>query len=281
MALYQPTLRLSPSGYPLDFAITTDDLENRSIVPGQTVSSALTRIYQKRVEYLDVEDDPLALWNFNDTLAAVRGPSLSLGAGTFAFTDVYPGVRGLEVAIGCRLDAPLTPNLQLQGDMSVEMLLQLDTSPTACWMCGVGGTSSVAAAQNASWGLMFPNATVPRGIQGFWQSGSGVARGFTTATTSGNPSLPPIHMIMTVGFSRSGIDGIPYLNGRAFGPPISGVAAPTAGTSGIFTIGARPGATCPDQFLVLSIAVYNRVRPASEWLGSFNRSIGNGLGFTP
>lgn len=278
---FSPPLRLGPSGPLVDAAIETNELDNRSIVPGATVTDALTVVYRRRVEYLDLLDDPLALWNFNDTLAAVRGPSLVLEAGSIGFTDMYPGIRGMEIAIGCRLAAALTPSLQLLGDMSVEMLVQLDTNPSSQWCCGVSGPSGVVTANNVSWGLVLPNTTAPRGLQGVWQNGTGTDRGFSTATTNGSVSIPPVHNVLSLGYSRSGVIGIPYVNGRPFGPPVNGTALAAGGTAGVFTIGARPGAVATDQFIALSIAVYNRVRSASEWRQSFNRSIGNGVGFSP
>lgn len=280
-AAFDPVLRQSPSGPLVDFEIDTSDVENQSSVPGASVTSALDVIFARRVNYLDLNDSPLALWNFNDTLNAVLGPNFTTTTGPYAFCDAYPGVRALDVGIGTRLETTTAANLVLLGDMSVELLILLDSNPTNQWILGVGGANTGVAANNVSWSLILPVTNPPRSVQGFWQSGAGVSRGFTTPVTAGSPSVPPIHNLLQLGFSRSGINGQVYMNGRAFGAPISGVAAPTSGGSGIVTIGGRAATVSSDQFQLISAAVYGRSRPAAEWKASYNRSIGNGLGFLP
>lgn len=275
-------LRQSPSGTVVPFEIGTDAVGNASTVPGDSVTDALDTLFARRVNYLDLDDDPVALWNFNETLAAVRGPNFTSTTGPYAFCDVYPGVRGLDVGLATRLQTAVDPNLVLLGDMSVEVLLLLDSNPTNTWIIGVGGASGTGvAANNVSWSLILPVTAPPRSVQGFWESGTGTARGFTTPVTAGSRSVPPIHNLMQLGYSRSNFTGQVYLNGRTFGSPVSGSAAATGGSSGIVTIGARAGAVSGDQFQLISAAVYNRSRSAAEWKASYNRSIGNGLGFLP
>ncbi len=278
---FNPPLRSSPSGPIIDFGIDTDEIENTSTVPGSSVTDALDTIFARRVNYLDQLDSPVALWNFNDTLAAVLGPTFTSTTGPYAFCDAYPGVRALDVGIGTRLQTAISSSLVLLGDMSVEMLILLDSNPTNQWLVGVGGTASGVAADNVSWSVILPTTAAPRNVQAFWESGAGVDRGFATPTTLASPSVPPIHNLMQLGFARSGINGQFYLNGRTFSTLTSGVALPTSGGSGIVTIGARAGALSTDQFQLISVAVYNRARPAAEWKASYNRSIGNGLGFLP
>jgi hypothetical protein len=275
-------LRLSPSGQLAPFDIGTDAIANTSTVPGDSVSDALDTLFARRVNYLDLDDNPVALWNFNDTLAAVRGPDFTSTTGPYAFCDVYPGVRGLDVGLSTRLQTASSGGLVLLGDMSVELLLLLDTNPTNEWIIGVGGASGTGlAVNNVSWSLILPVTTPPRSVQGFWESGTGTARGFTTPVTAGSRSVPPVHNLMQLGYSRSGFTGQVYMNGRTFGAAVSGVAAPSGGSSGLVTLGARAGALSADQFQLLSAAVYDRARPAAEWKASYNRSLGNGLGFLP
>lgn len=277
---FSPTLRQSPSGPLVDFLVDTDDIENVSGVPGDSVTDALDVIFARKVNYLDLNDNPVALWNFNDTLNAVRGPNFTSTTGPYAFCDVYPGVRGLDVGLATRIQTSSAGGLVLLGDMSVELLILLDSNPTNTWLIGVGGASGTGnAVNNVSWSIILPVTVPPRSVQGFWESGTGTPRGFTTPTTAGSPSVPPIHNLMQLGYSRSGFTGQCYLNGRTFGSPISGVAAPQNGSSGIVTIGARAGAVSGDQFQLISAAVYDRSRSAAEWKASYNRSMGNGLGF--
>lgn len=272
--------RRSPSGERvLPLGATTSDVVNRSVVPGSSMRDALDRIYARRIEYLDTEDGPAGLWNFDDTLAAVVGPDLVLDAGTYTFTDIAPGCRGIDIPLNTRLSAPVTSSLVFTGDMSLEVILQLNTNPTNLWIAGVGGADTGAAANNVTGALILPSTTAPRPVRVFWESAGGIDRGFTTPTTAGSLSVPPIHNIISLGWSRSGTSATVYMNGRVFAGPTSGVAAPTGGTNGQLSIGGRIGALSTDQFLLSSVAVYGRARPAAEWLASYNRSLGNGLGF--
>lgn len=275
------TARLSPSGPLLDFVATSDEVQNLSTVPGASVTNALDLLYARSVQYLDLLDGPIALWNFNNTLAAVLGPTLVLSAGTYAFTDVFPGVPGLWLNSAGRLDAPATPNLRLLGAMSCEVILQMQTTPPNVWLCGVGGTSgSELSADNACWSIGLPSATVPQPMRAFWEQGLGVDVTFDTPTTAGGSGYPFIHQIETVGLSRSASGVVQfYMGGKPFGVPSAPLTLPTDGSSAIFSVGAQLGLTATAQPMYISIAVYDRARSAAEFLASYNRSVGIGLGF--
>jgi hypothetical protein len=273
---------ISPSGPLLPVILDSDDVLNVSTVPEETLTQALDHLYERRIQYLDLDDDPVALWQFNDTTNAVRGPNLNLAASTgqWGFADGYPGVRSLIANIGARLQFNPDPNLILLGAMSVEMIFALNSLPFA-WLCGVGGTDGTGlAADNVAWGMGFVNNVTPRNATYFWERNANAAVSFTTPTTAGTTGFPTVHVIISAGFSRSA-SGIvtPYLNGTAFGSPSGALALPNGGSNGVFSIGAQAGTTANDNFTFFSAAVYDRERPASEWLASYNRSVGEGLGF--
>lgn len=274
-------LRQSPSGPVLsEDDLTSDDVTNVSTVPGGTLTSALDHLLTRKIQYLDLDDDPVALWNFNDTINAVRGPNLTTTTGQWGFTDGYPGVRSLIVNVGARLQAASDPTLRLQGAMSCEAIFALNTLPMT-WLCGVGGDDTVVnSVNNVSWGMGFPNNVTPRNMSVFWERATNSPISFASSLAGGSPGLPAIHTIIGVGFSRTA-GGIvqPYINGRVLGPPSGVLQLPNGGSSGIFSIGAQLGTTANANFTLFSVAVYDRVRGTQEWLDSYNRSIGEGLGF--
>lgn len=277
-----PRIRLSPSGPLLPVVLDSDEVENVSTVPENDLTEAFDHLYLRRIQYLDLDDDPVALWQFNDTTNAVRGPNLNLAAttGQWGFTDGYPGVRSLIANVGARLQFNADPNLILLGAMSLEVIFALNTLPFT-WLCGVGGTDGTGlSADNVSWGMGFVNNVTPRNSTYFWERNNNSAISFTTPTTAGTSGFPSIHVIVSTGFSRSA-SGIvtPYLNGTAFGSPSGVLALPNGGGNGVFSIGAQAGTTSNCNFTFFSAAVYDRERPASEWLASYNRSVGEGLGF--
>jgi len=273
--------RRSPSGPPIPIdGLLSDEVDNVSSVPGSSLTIALDALLNRQVRYLDVNDDPLALWNFADTLNAVRGPNITTTTGEWGFTSIYPGVRALMVNVGARLSAPVTSSIILTGAMSAEMIVQFNSFPIA-WICGVGGTvGSASAADNVTWSTVFNPAGVPRNLTTAWETGSGSAVSFATSSAPGAAALPPVHNIMSIGFSRAS-NGVvqPYFNGRVLGGPSGVLTLPTNGSNGAFSIGGQIGAVATQSFALMSVALYNRARPASEWLASYNRSMGHGLGF--
>jgi hypothetical protein len=266
----------------LPLVLDSSDIANASTVPEDTLTEALDHLYLRRIQYLDLEDDPVALWQFNDTTNAVRGPNLNLAASTgqWGFTNGYPGVRSLIGNVGTRLQFNADPNLIQLGPMSLEVIYAVNSLPFG-WLCGVGGTDATGlTADNVSWAMGLVNNVTPRNSTYFWERNANTPVAFTTPTTPGTAGFPTVHVIISAGFSRSD-SGIvtPYLNGKPFGSPSTALSLPNGGSNGVFSIGAQAGTVSNDNFTFFSAAVYNRARPASEWLASYNRSVGEGLGF--
>lgn len=268
-------LRNGPSG-PIA-VITSDQVENESIVSGATVTDALDTLSLRRVNYLDLDDDPVALWNFNDTINAVRGPNFSVSAlGTttqVAFTDMIPGFRCVEIQ-GAQLVAPPTPSLVIPGDLSIEMIVFFDSSPTNQIMLSHGGTGGTAAS-NKLYEMFFVTPNYPRNWRFVWENGAGVGQSFSTPTTALSPSLPPIHNMISLGWRRQGNVLTPWLSGRKFSVDSGVLTAPTGGASGFLTLGGDALTANNTSFLCASLAIYDYARTDAQWVASYNRSLGN------
>jgi hypothetical protein len=263
------TLRRSPSGSLLPLSdLGSDDVENTSTVVGESLSQALDTLLARRVRYLD----------FDSTLSAVRGPTLSQTTGQYAFADAYPGFRGVMLLGGARLNAAESGGLVLLGAVSVEAIVQLNSAPIA-WLCGVGGTFGALPADNTSYSLCTSTTGTSLNARAAWQRDGGTLVAFDTSPSPGAATLPPVHNLLSLGFSRSAAGIVqPYLNGRVLGPASAALALPNGGQNGVFSVGAQLGQTASGSFTIASAAVYGRVRSASEWLASYNRSVGAGLG---
>ena len=266
-------LRRGPSGP--DAALTSDDVINTSLIGGATLTEALDDIYLRRITYLDQVDGPVGLWNFNDTINAVVGPNFSVTTGTeLAFSDMIPGFRCLELGTPARLSCPVTPSLQLGGDLSIEAIILYDSSPTNHILLSMGGAGATAA-DNKLYEVFFPTPNYPRRWQFNWESGVAVARNFQTPSTALSPSLPPIHNIISIGWSRGGNILTPYLSGRRFSAPSAVQIAPAGGTNGFLTLGGDATADNNTSFLIASLAIYNYERTPTQWAQSYNRSLGD------
>jgi len=270
-----PQIRRGPTGPLANFAGTTsDNIINESIVQGTTVTDALDTLARRRINYLDQVDTPVGLWNFNDTINAVVGPNFTVTTGTeLAYSDMAPGFRCVELGTPARLACPVTPSLQIAGDLSIEAIIFYDSSPTNHIMLSMGGAGA-AAADNKLYELFFPTPNYPRRWQFNWESGTATARNFQTPSTALSPSLPPIHNIISIGWSRIGNILTPYLSGRQFSVPSAVQIAPAGGTNGFLTLGGDATADNNTSFLIASLAIYNYGRTPIQFAQSYNRSLG-------
>lgn len=233
--------------------------------------------------YLDAVDSPVLLTNFNDTLVSQVGPTWTVGAlGTttqVAFTDMVPGFRCIEIQ-GAQLVLPVTPNLQIAGDLEIEMIVFYDSSPTNHIMLSHGGTGGTAAS-NKLYEMFFLTPNYPRNWRFSWENGVAVAQSFTTPATALAPSLPPIHNMISLGWTRAANVVTPFLSGRQFSAASAALPAPAGGTSGFLTLGGDALAANNTSFLCASLAIYDYVRTPAQRKASYNRSLGQFWGPIP
>ena len=270
-------VRKSPSGQLAE--LTSSDIENAStLVDGSTVTDALDTLSLRRIHYLDALDGPVGLWNFNGTINATVGPNFAVsGLGTttqVAFTDMVPGLKAVEIQ-GAQLLAPITPALNIPGDLSIELLLFLDSSPTNNILLSHGG-SGAGAANNKQYELFFPTPNYPRNWAFRWENGAEVLQTFSTPNIALSPSLPPIHNVISLGWRRQSNILTPWLSGRKFSVDSAAQVVPTGGASGFLTLGGdATAANNSGGFLCASLAIYNYARTDAQWIASYNRSLGD------
>lgn len=272
-----PTIRKGPSGPLAEFDLTSDDIQNLSIVEGDDVTTALNTLAARAPHYLDDEDDPIGLWQFNNTLNSVVGPNFSLAAGTsLGFTEIIPGFKAVTAGTGVRLDAAANAALRLTGDMSIElqiMLEDLDAGQVVVSMAGAGAGS----ANNKLYEMSNPQAVYPRNMAFNWENGVQAAQSFATPTAAGSASVPPIHVISIWGWSRIGNVLTPYMNGNQFSAASAVQPAPTGGSSSILSLYAssRGGAVNISFSAIASLAIYNYGKTAAQFKASYNRALGD------
>lgn len=274
--------RMSPSGPLVPVAGSTDDVTNVSNVTGETSSDALDTLFARTLRYLDLEDNPVGLWNFDNTIAAVRGPGFTLSAGTYGFTAISPGVSALVMPVSGRLVAPLDAALQIAGDLSIEMLIQYQDFPSNSILVnhGAGGVDTDPT-NNTLYQVQFPVTGPIRNYRFDWESGAGVDQSFSTPTAALSPSLPTVHTVIDVGWRRQNNVLTPFLNGRPFSSASGVLTAPTGGTNGQLFLGGTAALTNASIFVMMSLAIYDYARPNAQWKDSYNRSMGERFGIIP
>jgi hypothetical protein len=267
----------------LSGALTTNDIINASSVTGTTLTAALNTLAARKPNYLDMVDLPVGLWNFNDTINAVVGPNFAVSAlGTttqVAFTDMIPGFRCVEIQ-GGQLVAAVTPALQIAGDLEIDMICFYDSSPTNNIMLSHGGTGGTATS-NKLYEVFFLTPNYPRNWRFNWENGVAVAQSFTTPATALSPSLPPIHTMTSLGWTREGNVLTPWLAARQFSASSPVQPAPAGGSAGFLTLGGDALAANNTSFLCASLAIYNYVRTPAQRIASYNRALGDFWGRIP
>lgn len=284
--------RYSPSGKPIDFEgiIDSDDIVNDSTVEGDTLTQALDNLQRSDLRYFDRTHSPVALWNFDNTLADASGNGfdLSVEAGAAAFADIVPGRAALRLPIGARFGRATTAALLLQGAMTIEAIVQCDNSPpapataTSMAIAGYGGSGETEPA-NFQWLLSMSSTTtasIPQNLVSFWENAAGVDVLFNT---SGPQSLPPIHNIMYVASTRSATGVMQsYVNGTTFNAPSAALPLPTGGSTARVVVGvSSPTSVVVDSFVIMSIKIIARALSAAEIRAEYNFAMGPRFGLLP
>lgn len=267
-------------------SLSTDDIDNDSTVDAGagSLTDALNTLDARKAGYLDALDFPIGLWNFNGTLAsAMGGPAFSVTAGVaVGFTEVIPGgLVGVTAAPGVRLALPVTPAFNLLGAMEAELIVMLEDVDAGMIIVSHGGTGGTSAS-NKAYEFTIPSATYPRNMGFNSENGAGVAQNFATPTAALSRSVPPVHVIMSMGWSRT-LAGVrtPLMNGAAFSAASGVLALPTDGSASFLTLFSDALVANISFAVIASLALYDRVRTPTERANSYNRSLGKFWGKIP
>lgn len=238
------------------------------------------------MRYFDNTFSPVGLWNFNSTLNDANGiasNNLALAAGNLGFCDIVPGKVGLYLYNGARYStAALSAPLRLQGDMSFFVITQNDSIPSAdqpiAWYAGSGELE----AANAQWSLTFiaqtSPAVTPKRLNYLSEHGAGIN---DTVDSAGTVSLPPVHNIALIGFTRIANVIQFYYNGLPFGPASAAISAPTGGDDAsmrLFVGSQSAATTATAPFILFSMQAIPTGLTPTQVKGVWNQSLGPAFG---
>lgn len=234
------------------------------------------------IQYFDNVTIPaVGLWNFNGVLtdSSGNGNNVSVEAGATNFADIVPGKKGLWVAVGNRYGIA-TPSaaLSLLGDMTIQSIIQLNSTPTTGFTVTSYGGSGELSSANFLYSLGVSAAPIPISLGSFWETGAGVDVGFNTASPA---SLAPIHNVIYVAQVRSagGTRIQHYVNGKPFGALSGALTAPTDGSLSRFLVGTGTSTgTATESGIIMGIKISSSALTAAQVLGEYNRTLGPGFG---
>ena len=220
----------------------------------------------------------VGLWRLDGSLSNLVDPSnpLIVDVGTEVYADIVPGKRAFYFSGGTRLKVnAFVSALARTGDVTCAMMIQLDADPTSSTIfCGHGASGETQAA-NILYSMQCLNSTPPRSMNFLSEHDNGVNDSFTTSAPA---SLPPIHNIGLLGFSRISDIIQFYYCGKPLGSASSALNTPNGGGNGRFYVGASDGTTVCTRMLCWGVMVEDIGWTDSEWLACYNQTLGPAFG---
>lgn len=195
-----------------------------------------TPLAMGRPQLHTTQDSPVGLWQFNDTLADTSGNgyTLAVATGTERYTDIYPGVRGVQFDGATRLFYNTTGSLlQMTGDLTIMMLCKnynMSTVGTTAVMLTYQATAGGTLATNCLYSWYFTNQTV----RFLSQSGSNSNSSYDINNRFSLFSLCHMAVTRTSNVIQHYINGVPLDASGAVSPNTT----PTGGTSSVLHLGA-------------------------------------------
>jgi hypothetical protein len=234
------------------FSVADDQPNDQSIV---TIGQG--------VQLHDLTHNPAVLWQFNETLNDTSGNArhLSMTAGNLRYTEIYPGVRALNVGTANRFQFATTGTaLQHTGDITILCLLLLYATADGVLLTYDG--NSEAEANNT----LYEVSITTEQLHWKQESGAGVDALF------GSARLPPVgelcHLVSRrqAGVIQNFTDGLPI------GAASSLLTTPTGGTTSFIRIGSA--ATAPPACALASMKVVLSALSDADIKAEFNRTLG-------
>jgi hypothetical protein len=228
--------------------------------------------------YHDTTHSPIVLYQFDGDLTDASGNALTLtvSTGTECYTDLLPGLRGVNLD-GLRLTHAFNAIYQITGDITIEFLGHFFGVPNGePIVVFSGGTSDASSTLNYLYEVSLSTAT-NRQIFWFSEHGTGVndAYGLTAQ------SMPPPGRTFHFAATRTANVIQFYVDGKTHGPASSALTAPTDGSASIFWVGGIAGTGTASVFsgmAMASLKIIPSALTAAQVLAEYNRTLGPWLG---
>lgn len=216
--------------------------------------------------------DPVGLWQFNETLndTSGNGFNLTVEVGTERYTDIYPGVRGVQLIGNKLIYNTFTSTLAITGDVTLEAVLYLATYASANTVL-ITSHGDAGETQAANY-MYFYALNTDSSLSMISENGAGTN---ATHTITDGPGLGLCHMAVT---RASNVIQF-YLNGRAYGSPSSTLTTPDGGTTGRFRVGGPDANIFGPEGAMASLKVCNIALSAAQVAAEYNLTVGPVLGF--
>jgi hypothetical protein len=183
------------------------------------------------IQLHDTTFSPVLLYQFQEDLldSSGNGLTLSVAAGSTRFTDVYPGVRGIVLPSGTRLEAASNNVYRLRGNMTIEAILHLYEYNAATRIFVSCQQAGELEADNALYSVGMLD-TASQNLQWLSESGAGVNSTYQIADRN------PLYICH---FAVTRVSDVVqfYINGRTLGAASPLLITPTGGTNSIFRVG--------------------------------------------
>lgn len=226
------------------------------------------------VQYHDSTFSPVGLWQFNETFNDTSGNAFNLTAetGTVAYGDIFPGVKGVILdGVTTLVYNTSTATLGRTGDITIEMLLNLNAYTASKFLVSYSNSSSGGSTTNALYAIEMLN-TGSTEFTFMQENGSNSAS--RTSTFTNRPTLDTLcHLAVT---RTSDVIKV-YLNGVLV-ETSSALTTATGGGSSVFRVGSHSSRGSAPACVIASLKVVASALTGTQIAQEYNLTLGRYYG---
>jgi hypothetical protein len=225
--------------------------------------------------YHDTTHNPVALYQFDESLADTSGNSLtsfSVESGTERYTNILPGLKGFlfDGSTDIYVNAA-EASLAITGDMTIEMILSAGEVASSLAI----PVSYYATGETEITNLLYSIRLLASSANCLsWTHEQGAGVNETYDSNIGVPLGRPIHLAAV----RSSNDVTFYVNGERFQSGSTGLNAPTGGSSSRLYAGGQPTASNAFTGAISSLKILNSALTSAQIRAEYNRTLGKVFG---
>lgn len=212
-------------------------------------------------------NNTVGLWQFQESLvdSSGNGFDLSLAAGNLRYVELAPGLRGVKLLSGTKLNHAVTETaLKITGDLTIAMLVSVDALAGGAFLAyyNPGETAN----DNVQYAVTLFSLSGTIDLEWYQEQGVGVDEVYYPARVP--PQFQLCHLVMR---RRNGIVEF-FLNGRRFGAPSHALPVPTGGSASTLWIGYSDNPTA--QCTLASLRIDNVALTEQQIANLYNDTMG-------
>lgn len=224
----------------------------------------------RQINYHDTTHSPVALWNFDQSLAdsSGNGLTLSVASGDERYAPIGGGKHGFFFDQNTRVTTASSspPALEITGDLTIEMLIAPADLDDGAGYASIIRYAPTGARSNDTENNLYTLYTVTGAASHYLAYYAQTTGGTAITHSDAGACLPPFSQVYHLAMVRSSNEVTFYLDGAAIGATSSGLSAPVDGSASELHIGATQ---TPSQYfngVIASVKICDTALTAAQIL---------------